>query len=50
MTRPEPTLHLLLCLVAFAVGVLIFADVVHVSSLHAAAGVIIAIVAVLSAF
>lgn len=49
MTRPEPTLHLLLCLIAFAIGVLIFANVLHVTTLHAAVGIIIAVVAVLSA-
>jgi len=48
-TRPEPSLHLLLCLVAFALGVLIFANVIHVSTLHAAAGLIIAVVAVVEA-
>jgi hypothetical protein len=49
MTRPEPNLHLLLCLVAFALGVLIFANVLHVTSLHAAVGIIIGVVAVLAA-
>lgn len=49
MTRPEPSLHILLCLIAFAVGVLIFANVIHVSTLHAGVGLIIAVVAVLLA-
>jgi hypothetical protein len=48
-TRPEPSFHLLLCLVAFAIGVLIFANVIHVSTLHAGVGLVIAVVAILSA-
>jgi hypothetical protein len=48
-SRPEPSLHLLLCLIAFAVGVLVWANVFHVNTLHAAAGLIVVVVAVLSA-
>lgn len=48
--RDNFSTHLLLCAVAFALGVLIFANVLKVSTLHAATGVIVAVVAVLSAF
>lgn len=47
--RPEPSLHLLLCLVAFAIGVFVLANLVHVNTLHVATGLIIIVVAVLSA-
>ena len=50
VTRDNFSIHLLLCAIAFAVGVLIFANIIHVSTLHAAAGIIIGVVAVLSAF
>ena len=48
-TRPEPSLHLLLCIVALVIGVLVWANAIHLATLHAAAGLIIVIIAVLSA-
>lgn len=48
--RDNFSVHLLLCAVAFAVGVLIYANILHVTTLHAAVGVIVGIIAILSAF
>jgi len=50
MTRDNFSIHLLLCAIAFAIGVLVYANVIHLNTLHAAAGVIIGVVAVLAAF
>jgi hypothetical protein len=50
VTRDNFSIHLLLCGVAFAIGVFMYANIIHVNTLHQAAAWIIGIVAVLSAF
>ena len=50
MNRADLNIHLLLCGVAFAIGVFMYANIIHVNTLHQAAAWIIGIVAVLSAF
>lgn len=47
-TRPVLGLHLLLCVVALIVGLLVFGNVFHVN-LHEGVGLIIAVVAILLA-
>ncbi len=42
MTRPEPTLHSLLCILAIIAGVLFWAGTLHVDSLHVAVGILLA--------
>jgi len=49
VARPAVNLHLVLCIVAIIVGVLIYANVIHVASLHAAVGVLLVALGVLLA-
>lgn len=45
---PAVTLHLILCVVALILGVLIFANVIHVQP-HQSTGLIVSVVAILLA-
>lgn len=47
MNLREPSLHVVVCVVAIIVGVLIYANVIHVSSVHEGVGVLLAALGIL---